>query len=410
MSKSIFLFIFLYFYIFQPPFITRLEYLIIEVVFFFLLITQHSEKIFRLFYFFKREFVVLVLIFIYSFSRDLIANDIIYVHRSFSILFQCFIFPLSMIAVFTSHHDEYLNLEKRKHLLLLVILIAGVTPLMMMMFPSIHDVYTSLIVNDNESVRERFMRGIGMSENLTFSFAYVLACALAYLLHKSMKLEYIVISLVLIFGISLNARIGFVPVLMVLLYNFFKKIKSSVFVVGMLFIVGLLILKNVEFDSKTEISLLWVGSFFTDIFHAFTGNTSNVGEHSSLRALFTDHIIIPNDAVNIIFGDGVNLFESSHNSDMGFITQLNYGGLFFLLLLLSLFMLFIIRLKVTAQLNTVWVMFFSISLIVLNLKGSVYSSIPITRLFALIYLYYIYVVYLKFESENVDKEIYNRTY
>lgn len=313
-------------------------------------------------------------------------NEIVYSERAISIFIQCFLFPLAILSILINNKTYYEKLNQHKNILLMSLVFAGVTPLLFLIFPSIYDFYSSLTIdNELDSIRKRFIRGVGLSENLTFSYSYIVGATAAFFMARSYSISNISLLLASIVAVSINARIGFIPIIMAFLYNILKKPLQSLLLFALTFTVFQLYIINLSFNEETEQFLEWVLSFFRDIFNIITDGPSSLEEGSTLHVLYYNHVIMPK---NILFGEGTNLFTSTEsNSDIGFVTQLNYGGIVFMFLLMTLLVTFTLRLNKNSIIEKKYVYFFFISIILLNLKGSIFSSIPITRLFSLIYLY-----------------------
>lgn len=383
-----------YFFVFQPPILQRAQYFVIELGIFLLLLVVFSKRVLTAFVQFRYEFGLLFGIFLYCLLRDLVSQDIVYLDRAGSVLLQCFAFPLALISVLVNRHSEPLLLPSRVRVLRAVILVAALSSLVLVLLPEVRGVYDSLIVRgESEDISARFLRGVGVGENLTFSFPYVVGILAAILIVSPLRVATIVWLPVLLFSITINARIAFVPILFALLYRVIS-VPISLIPFGILLAASVYLFNAVELGDEAGIVIAWVTSIFSDVYLLLTGNASEISAGSTLRVLYEQHIVVPPDTLSTLFGTGVNIFEESAGfgtSDIGFITQLNYGGIAFMLLLGALYCMMVHRISSVLSGNRFLVILFAGSLVVLNMKGSVFTSIPVTRLFSAAYIYLIFV-------------------
>ena len=130
----------------------------------------------------------------------------------------------------------------------------------------------------------------------------------------------------------------------------------------------------------------WGLSFFYELSSFVTGESDN-----TLGALTGSMWVIPQNTFDLLFGTGENLFHTSgRNSDVGYIIQLNYGGL--VMLSMILFYFFYVSRRIIKRLTLRhWFPFiFVVSIFVLNLKGFYLAAIPGNRFLTLLYVYFIY--------------------
>ena len=110
------------------------------------------------------------------------------------------------------------------------------------------------------------------------------------------------------------------------------------------------------------------------------------GEYQGYDMLFDSMLFFPEDIVTWIMGDGTYVFYASRNSDLGYVNDIFYGGLVFLLLeILSLYALYK-RVRRTRFLADVFPFLFLI-LFVIHYKGSIFSANDFMK--GIFLLYYI---------------------
>ena len=133
----------------------------------------------------------------------------------------------------------------------------------------------------------------------------------------------------------------------------------------------------------------WVSSFFYEIAGLFNRNSDNSG---SLSILLNDSLIFPTTGLGWLWGHGINLYfppPGLHNSDIGFITQLYYGGLLLSILLFSLILYMSSRLILKFGLFNWVTIFFIFSYLIINFKSSFFASTPGSR-----FIFFIYILFI----------------
>lgn len=101
-------------------------------------------------------------------------------------------------------------------------------------------------------------------------------------------------------------------------------------------------------------------------------NKAFTGEYD-LSTFVDHHLFFPDDIVTWIMGDGTYKLFARRNSDLGYVNDIFYGGLVFLLLeMSSLYILYKRSLKANVLTNVLPFMF--LILLVLHYKGNTYSA------------------------------------
>ena len=397
--------ILLYLYIFQPPFISRTSYFFIELTIFLFFIFFKRSSFLTTFRLFKKEFLLFIVILYYVLIRDLIQGEEVFFFKTFLWFFQTFIFSILIVSFYDIKIIRYNKHPKIFSLLYWNVIIAGLISFFLLITPAFYDFYKSLIIEDKSIVYNiRIFRGYGISENLTFTYSYLLGSIAGYtLLIFNNKKYYIFFIPFLIMGVLFNARIGLLPIFFFLLILFSSKnILKNLFIFGGFSLITVSVFPLLGLSKYFEKNGDWILSFFLDMSNIFSSEkTYNAG--SSLDVLINDFIVIPENIIELIFGRGINLFTTSVNgqfSDIGYITQLNYGGGVFLILLLLLLYINIRRLKFFFTGKYWFVLFFTFSILILNFKGSAFVSTPGSRF---LYTLYIYMIVLGFRKMFNDK-------
>lgn len=392
-----------YFYLFQPPIVSKYIYIGIEILIIPLYMILYGKKFFPIpINKFKIEFLIILIIIIYSILRDLFAGNVVYSFRFLAWAFQSFIFGLFIISIIEKHNQRSIKKINIITLLYWTTFLGAILTCLLLTNRSFDNYYQSIeILGDTERYADFAFRYrvYGISENLTFTYPYVLGFFAGYTL-LVIKKNYLLIFPFLFFllGIYFNARIGFLAVIIFLLITFQRRyFINNIIVGGLGALVGSIV--YVEFPLLWDLVLFnkgWVMQFFYDISYTlfpFLGkyiDHSNLGG-STIETLATTFVIFPETVWQWIFGSGESLFlKEGMNSDVGYILQLNYGGLIFFSLILLMMVFFSYRLYKVLGLKHWYFIVFVLSIFLLNFKGFIFAATPGGRLLFFLYFYFIY--------------------
>ena len=152
-----------------------------------------------------------------------------------------------------------------------------------------------------------------------------------------------------------------------------------------------------------EKSVEWLGKFFDQVF-SFTQSGGDIDESSTLTHLFQSNLL-PQYFEEWMLGTGFDIARTYGNSqsDIGFMRQLHYGGIFYCILLYSLIIYMVQRLW-RYKYKKVAILFM-ITFLIANTKG---LYIPISNGFILFSLLYYYLIYIK--AQKVIKNTINLFY
>lgn len=381
----------LYIYLFQPPVIDKLFFIGSEFIIFVSIFSLKSKPILKILNVFKVEFFILMLIVGFSLVRDFFSGSIVYSDRFLAWGFQSFIFGSVVLYFYENKRGSLFSA------LYWASFLASLLTISLLFFPDFDKFYESIQI---DSYYERYKnfevryRAYGISENLTFTYAFVMGLFSGYsflLLKKNIL--FIIPFVTFLLGAIFNARIGLVPVIFLIFYSIFVRFdvrNLSRLLVAILFFFFIGVIYFSIFGGGFENAIVfsninWVMMFFYDV-------VGLSGGESTISTLFGRFIIWPDESVSqFLFGRGESLFnkERGMNSDIGFILQINYGGFLFLILILVFMGWCSYRLfKVLGPLH--WFSgFFVALLIVLNTKGFVFAATPGGRLMFLLYMYFI---------------------
>ncbi|WP_213522271.1 hypothetical protein [Nonlabens sp.] len=399
--KSSFLIFILYLYLFQPPVIDKYYFIAAEIFLVIYLIILNKIKL-NDYKFFKSDLKILGVIVLYAIIRDLLALKEVYSFRFMAWGFQSYILGIIICKYFIQN-----NLDLLKYLFY-TSLTASIITAGLVFFPAFDNWYNSVRINLNElEAYKNFdfrYRSYGISENLTFTYSFVMGLFASYSLIKLRKNSFYIISFIFfLFAVIYNARIGFVPVILTLIYIICNKSYYKSLLKASLLLTAIVFFIRYRYPYVTDIALnnkKWVLEFFYSISDLiFNTNYSRV---NTLSTLGGDFIVFPKTLIGLIFGEGESLFGRSdvQSSDVGYILQIYYGGFFLLFLLGILFINQVKRFSSYYSFKDWYFFIFFSSILILNFKGFIFSATPGGRILILIYLYKILEIKLK-NSNNV---------
>ena len=177
-------------------------------------------------------------------------------------------------------------------------------------------------------------RGYGFSEGLTYAYGIVLGLIGGVSLLYFNKYKWIVFFLPLLaLSILVNARTGMIVLLgCLILYSFMnRKIGLKLLSLLILIVTALL---SVDFVFEDDYTIVFIEEFFKELGDIFMG--TNTARTSTADVLLKDHLVLPTYFEEWFLGSGISIFRSIENSDVGYVIQLNYGGVVYLLLLVIL--------------------------------------------------------------------------
>lgn len=377
----------LYVYIYNPP-IAVLPIMPIEIL---LLISfaylTINNKWLKLISALKVESLIYFLIVLYCFFREFgSGGSSVFFKANLFFLFQCLILPYFLV-------DWYARFRGHNNLLkdiILIGVIAAFTSVVMIFIPSLGEVIRYQILKTDEYTDLLTFRNFGIAEGLTFAYGTVQGIIFALILfYARNNSKYYWLLPIVLLSVIFNARIGLVPVIFSLFY--FIVIKFNIKLVSIIAIVSLVfyfVVFNTPFFSEYAETIEWAFRFFTESSDFVTGNDSS--SYNTFDTLFGKMAVFPTDLRGWLIGTGENIFlAAENNSDIGYLIQLNYGGMLYMLLLFSLVGYMMFRLKFIYKYNRWLIFLFIVTIIISNVKGLFISIIPSFRLLALIYCYFI---------------------
>lgn len=329
----------------------------------------------------------IALLFVYVVFNTFIngANSII-LTATIGMVILPYISVLSFIALY-----EY---KRRKNIasdVLTVSIVASIISLTLFFIPSLGRFFLFLQAGDELQEIMRFYeagRGYGIAGSLFFGYSIIQAIVVFISIRYISGNRKYVYMVAIFASIILNARIGLflLAALLIMNYCFFT---SSSQIIKSLLGIGLVILFVVESGVYRyfENSIDWMmeGFYITSDFLFNTEFGPSGGHFSGLADSF---VIWPRGVQEWLLGSGKYLLYGSSrgSSDIGFILQLNWGGLLYLFLLITPY-LYMMKKSFQAK-DYIFALMILFSIVIGNWKGDLFMQsnflFIVTSLFYLI--------------------------
>lgn len=385
--KYIFFLLLLYLFIYNPPFkflpSSFVELLILPTLLYLVI----SLRWFQFLKVFKIELSIFILILLFCFFRELGSSGSVFFKANVLLLLESLFIPYFLILLYYKIKDRG-NLFKE---VVYVGIVASFITFAMIAFPGLNAIIKNQILKSTDLDDLLDFRSFGLSEGLTFAYGIVQGLIFALVFYYSRKSpKYLFFLPFLLISIFFNARIGLIPVILVFVYfvilKFDFKFISLSFLLG--FIFYLVIFKTAVFSDYAK-TIEWAFDFFSQSSDFLAGNADK-GEVNTFSTLFGDMAVFPQNTEEWLLGTGENIFLLEQgNSDVGYLIQVNYGGLLYMFLVLLLLGRIIWRMKFLFVKHRWFLFLISLTIILGNVKGLFFSVIPNFRLIMLLYCYLI---------------------
>lgn len=380
-----------YFFIFQPPVMPKLIYLALQFVVFFMAVLFLNQRIGLYVNIFKLELILVFFVVLYSLIRDALSGDVVYFDRFAGWFFQSFLFCGLLIVLYFSRSIKVDSLSYFSSEIYVAVLTAALVTLVLYFFPAIDSFYESIQLDGYYEIYSDFekrYRAYGISENLTYTYSVVLGICAGYslILYRKSWL-FVLLCPLFLFAVSVNARIGFVGFVFFVFYIFFySELKAkAIWLLSLLGLVSWFYFSSDDFIQENR----WSLGFFLEAadFFYYGLEGSNI-----IAVLLNNHVHFPESVAGVVFGTGVSLYGSGleKSSDIGYILQLNYGGVIILIFLMLAIAFMSARLFKVLGYKHWFSWFFPISIFVLNFKGFIFAMTPGGRFIFLLYFFFIF--------------------
>lgn len=382
-SQIFVIFIVLYLFLFNPNFVffpispMKCMYPIILG----LLIFRRNEFSFSEI---KRESIIWGGVIVYSFFMNLFISNrngdsgSILMDNIFS-LFEMVFLPY----IVARYLKNRLSLNEFNKLIQSLFLVAAISTIICVLSPSFNDYVKFRLFKVSDSYEHLSLlnfRGFGISNELFFGYACAMGLIFAYFFNSSKNIGSLLLLLLAPICVLVNARIGFVFVALTLLLGIFNNIKFSLKYIQLFVIIAIVFASSVLFSRFAGI-IDYVMEAVYDTKDLQHGELSG-----NYYALLDTMVIWPQTLEHWIFGSGVNLYSYSSliRTDIGYIQQLNYGGLIYCSLLIYFFVIVFNKFK---KRNYVFALIATVSILVVNWKGATLCSNACIKIYMLLYFY-----------------------
>lgn len=334
----------------------------------------------------KGFFACIFLLILYSFFRELAhIGGFDFFYFNFYLLFEIFLVPLGIVLYYNKAETNDLVEDVIK-----VAFIAGVISIVMITIPSLSDYVRYNLLREDEFTEAVAHRTFGMSESLTFSYGLIQGLMVPLVLFYSKNNKKLLYTIpVFIICVLFNARIGFVPVIIgSLVYMYYNFNMKQFFIIILSLFGGYFLLFQSDLFLKQKETIEWGLDFFVQLTDFTSGNTKN--EENTFDTLFGSMLVLPSDELGWIFGTGENIFGKFYGktSDVGYIIQLTFGGILYLVLLFAS-MFFLVKLFSKYSDNEKRIgLIIILTLLIVNIKGNVFSTVGFFRLSILILFWF----------------------
>ena len=330
----------------------------------------------------RKIFKIMVFTLFYSILSIMVEHDTGLFTAHFLFLTNCFLVVPQLLCFAKKNGFGTENDIVRS--ILVVISVSSIVSLLCVSFPNFNSYikYDVIKYAQDDFLFDVDYRGFGFASLLTSNYGFILGfvsvLGVFYLSENRWFLFFIPL---LIVAALLNARTGVVIAfagfsVYLLLSGGFKNIFYGVLVA----ILGIVLVSNIEMVLNligvNDETIKWL-TYFTDEIDGLT-STGSVQGSQMATTLLDDMWIWPDNVIQWIFGRGYILFRNTHGvmkSDVGWVNELNFGGLVYFLPLLYMFYLVYKQLKINKGRSLA--LFVFITIIIVNTKGRLYPQYSI---------------------------------
>lgn len=350
-----------------------------------------QKKIVETIYNFRIEIFIYLLLIFFSITSSLISGEFLFPRFYLVGLFEnIFLSNFIFYAFFASNKFDF-------NTSLINVGIVGAIISLICLINIPFNLELRSIQTEDDFISQQTFRNFGFSSGLSYSYGLTQAVILILMSFKIKERPVFILFIPIIaISILINARTGFLVVLLYLLYNIISKVKlkllTSIFLITVIISI---IISKIEFAPEFEQTVEWAIDFFKQVGDIFTSTKNS--ESDTTGILFKDMLVLPTDFGEWVIGSGKNIFGQNNNdSDVGFLIQLKYGGVALILLLLSMVLVMSYRLYLVKKYS--W--FLPLTLIIFligNIKG---NYIPYSGIFRLVFFMYVFIINSNLMSEK----------
>ncbi|MCX6279315.1 MAG: hypothetical protein NT004_14645 [Bacteroidetes bacterium] len=417
LKKVVFLFL-LFIYIYGPPFafFSFSSDKLVHLLFFFSLFF-YPDKYARLFKYpiFSLTVVVQIIVSVYTLILYLFTpTEYNYILHNLLLLTEVLVSSMFFVVLYLEWFQKQ-DADTYNFLLYSIIIITVVQSLISIVGfvnPKLNIYINNVVLFYQKTYNFGInYRGFGMSDDYFFTMPVVQGIGIVCCLYFAFQEKYFYLLFVpfLLLSISFNARIGFTPVVIFVLLSvifFFKKSEIKIrAILAFIVLIGLFIIyfnPDVLWKSKLEKGVSFGYSFF-DVTAKFL--FSNRNDETANYSVLREMVFLP-DNNQILFGSGESIFYSNNkNSDVGYINQIFYGGITYLILQFSVLFIAFYQTFKSLKFNfenlkiKVFIVVAFLTFLICNIKGYFFLVKPGLRL---VFLIFFIVYYTSVNMKNYN--------
>lgn len=335
---------------------------------------------------FRVEFQIMLYLIVYAFVRVLFGGE-------FSTPIANILALMSLIAVpfFLVFYGKKQNFEINDYIRYILIAgtLASAISFLCLSNPTLDDLVRNRIIQyrEGEVGYESLYRGFGFGSQLTSHYSFVLGMIVALgLFFKGHKWFFFAIP-VTILACFVNARtgviVGFAGIFVYFLFSGRAAASIVTFAIGILTWVYMESILTAL--GASDATLRWTGVFMSDMDTMAAGETQD----TTFGYIWNEMLVAPKDLLWLLVGNGYSLFGGKmteygyFHSDIGFVNQLSFGGLFYVIPLYYL-VYYVIR-RFYRHKQKALSLFIFITFLITNFKGGFVFNTPAFALTLLIY-------------------------
>lgn len=333
----------------------------------------YKRRVSQYFYLFRRELVILFALCFYSFILDNISNNDVYFQNILYYVIDIFPISFFLVLLYSTISSKWQLIGERTFLnsIIFVSFLSGIVSMFLFFHPEVNSTVRTEILRTPDKAIFYINRSFGFASDLLFSFPIMqgLIGAICILLSKINKL-YILLFVPIVLSVFFNARTGFIPIVLCLIFLLFrfKQYRHIYFYILSAIFLFIIIISYLNLSDLFSETLEWVLSSVYAVSNKFFG--TDFAESANTFDVLETMLVYPR---NLFFGDQRYYFGADINaSDIGYILQLNYGGL----MLIFLFFLFwcviffnLCKYSYSTFENNLFVLIMLITLLLSNYKG-----------------------------------------
>lgn len=405
--KKIFFLLVLYVFLFNPPLrilLGNIDLGYVLIIISFLLMIKKSGVLQMHISIFEKELILFLIVLFYVIIRSGIQGDTITIIKHILGVSKVF-----FVIPFILYYAKKVGLDNEHRLirsLLIVSSLAACITILCIYNPSFDSFVREKIIqyNEDDYLMNASYRGFGIASGLTSYYGYIqgtiMALGVLYIKENKWFLPF----LPLVFLSALvNARTGvLISIWGLIVFALSKNSKLIIPLVSM-FIIFIISLENImSFFNFSDYTMAWILDFQDEMGGFYS--SGDIGQSRTLSRLFGEMFILPQTFTEWILGKGVSLFRTGYgqaHSDMGWVLQLNYGGIIYLIPLYTI--IITIAKRMLRNNLKLFSCFFIGTIVIINTKSSFYPGNG--EFFFLMLLYCFFIIKEEFSKKQMRNNI-----